>query len=351
MVSAFRGKIGTAVVGTIVSFIAAVFVFEGTCAPRATRGIHESAVAGVVNDQRITLSEFNRAFERRTEFIKQISGGKISEDQIKQFRIRESTFHEIVQQKLMIQDAEKRGMNPPKEAIRQEITKLPYFQKEGKFDPAQYKQVLAANNYNPSQFERMIEEQLLAEAWTSQFDLQSLVSDAELKEEYELSKTERNVKYVSLMSGSEKKGSLTVQETANQVAELLRGDKSNDAKVEKLTEPYGVKIRETNFVPKSAGSLPGLGDDPELSKAVFANPSPLMGKARVYTLPGSIVVVTVKEAKNPDLAQFETERAKLRETVLAKKKRGLQEAAMRQLVDKAKIDSNPDVVGQYTQKG
>jgi hypothetical protein len=350
MLAAFRGKIGTAIVGVIVTFIAAVFVFEGTCSPKVTRGMHEAAVAGIVNDQRISLTEFNRALERRMEFIKQLSGGKITDDQIKQFRVRESTFHEIVQQKLMIQDAEKRGMNPSKEALRQEITKLPYFQKEGKFDPILYKQVLQSNNYSPSQFERMIEEQMLAEAWMGQFDLQAQVSDSELKEEFIDSKTERNVKYVSLMSGSEKKGTFTVQETAQKATEMLKADSKSDAKVNDLLKPYGVTVRETNFISKAGKMVPGLGDQADLMKAVFAEPSPLLNAPKTFTLPGALAVVMVKDAKNPDLQKFDSEKPKLRDQVLAKKKRFLQDSAMKQLIDKASVDSNPEIAGNYVKK-
>ena len=350
MLAAFRGKIGTIIVGVIVTFIAAVFVFEGACSPKVTRGLHESAVAGIVNDQRISITEFNRALERRTEFMKQMSGGKLTDDQMKQFRVRESTFHEIVQQKLMVQDAEKRGMNPSAEALRQEVLKLPYFLKDGKFDPMLYKQVLQSNGYSPSQFERMIEEQLLTEAWMRQFDLQAQVSDAELKEEFVVSKTERNVKYASLMSGSEKKGTLTVQETIQKAAELLKADKNSDAKVNELLKPYGTVVRETNFIPKSTGMIPGLGDQPELVKEVFVEPSPLVGKAKVYTLTGSVAAVLVKEVKNPDLTKFDSEKSRLREQLLSKKKRFLQDEAMKRLIDKASIDSNPEIVGQYAKR-
>lgn len=350
MMSAFRGKIGSIIVGTIVSFIAAVFVFEGACAPKVTRGLHEATIAGEVNSQRITLTEFNRALERRMEFMKQLSGGKINEEQMKQFRIRESTFHELVQQKLMIQDAEKKGLKPSVEAIKAEILKMNYFQKEGKFDPMLYKQVLASNNYSPTQFERMIEEQLLTEAWMGQFDLQIQVSDAELKEEFIQSKTERNLKYASLMSASEKKGNLTVKETMDKVVEFLKADKSNDSKINELLKPYGVALKETNFVSKSVGMIPGLGDQPALVKAVFEEPSSLATKAQLFTLTGSIAAVVIKEAKNPDMAQFEVEKSKLKEQLASKKKRFLQDAAMKALIDKARIDSNPDVVGQYVKK-
>ncbi|RYZ69320.1 MAG: hypothetical protein EOP09_07885, partial [Proteobacteria bacterium] len=93
MFSLLRGKWGSIIVGSIIGFIALVFIFQGVFSPKSTRGLHEASVAGTVNSDRITLQEFNQAFTRRSEFIKNLAGGKITEEQLKQFRVRESTFH------------------------------------------------------------------------------------------------------------------------------------------------------------------------------------------------------------------------------------------------------------------
>ena len=62
MLSWIREKFGTVVIGAIISVIALVFVFYGVFSPKATRGLHEGAVAGTVNGDAITIAEFNRAF-------------------------------------------------------------------------------------------------------------------------------------------------------------------------------------------------------------------------------------------------------------------------------------------------
>src|SRR6478672_9160999 len=110
MLSWIREKFGTAVIGGIISFIAFVFVFYGVFSPKSTRGLHEGSVAGTVNGDPISIAELNRELNRRMEFFKNIAGGKISDEQLKAFRIKEGVFQELVNRKLMVQEAQHQGL-------------------------------------------------------------------------------------------------------------------------------------------------------------------------------------------------------------------------------------------------
>src|SRR3954454_9073989 len=110
MLSWIREKFGTVVIGGIISFIGFVFAFYGVFSPKATRGLHEGAVAGTVNGDPISIAEFNRELNRRMEFFKNLGGGKISDEQLKSFRIKEGVFHELANRKLMIQESQHQGL-------------------------------------------------------------------------------------------------------------------------------------------------------------------------------------------------------------------------------------------------
>jgi peptidyl-prolyl cis-trans isomerase D len=43
------------------------------------------------------------------------------------------------------------------------VSSMPVFQKDGKFDPAIYKKVLAANKYSPAAFEKNLKDDILKE--------------------------------------------------------------------------------------------------------------------------------------------------------------------------------------------
>src|SRR4051794_17487239 len=121
MLSKMRTSFGPMMVSGIIGFIAFVFIFSGVFNPKATRGLHEGAVAGQVNGENISLQEFNREYTRRTEFFRQLGGGKLNPQQLKQFRIHEGVFNELVQKKLLGQSAVKAGLAASDEEVREKI--------------------------------------------------------------------------------------------------------------------------------------------------------------------------------------------------------------------------------------
>src|SRR5947209_7819065 len=118
MLTWIREKFGTVVIGGIILLIAFVFVFYGVVNPRATRGMHEGSVAGTVNGDAITLSEFNQQLKRRTDFFRGLmGGGQISEEQLKAFRVKGMVFQELVRRKLLLQEDHRQGLQASDEEI------------------------------------------------------------------------------------------------------------------------------------------------------------------------------------------------------------------------------------------
>jgi hypothetical protein len=278
-------------------------------------------------------------------------GGKITDEQMKMFRVREGVFQELAQQKLMAQAAIDSGRVPSDEAVRQEIMTLPYFLKDGKFDPMQYKSTLEANRYSPSLFEKMIREQLAVEEWSKSFSNQIRVSDAELKAEFLSSQNQRSYKYVSFPAQAPAAGKdakqpeLTPKAAAEKVAAMLRADKKSDDAVNALVKPFGVAVREISNAPADSGFVAGAEDLPAMSKELFAEEGGLeVGKTKIYESPSRITVVLVTSAKKPDLAKFESMRPELLQSIRSRKERDLMGSVMKKLTEKAKIVTNPSVV-------
>ncbi len=329
----------------VIGFIALVFAFEGVFRPSATNGLHEGAVAGTINGDPITIADYNRALERKLEFLKSLTGGTVSEEQMKMFRVRESVFQELVQQKLMAQAAIDSGRVPSDEAVRHEISKLPYFQKDGKFDPAQYRATLAANNYSTAMFEKMIREQLAVEEWSKSFASQVRISEAELKDEYLSTKNTRTYKLVSIPKDAPSAGGLTPKAAAEKVAGMLGANKKSDDAVNAVLKPFNVSVRESGETSMGAGMVPGAVDHPELTADLFGEKGLSEGKAKIYESPTRISVVYLVSAKKADLARFEAEKKATQLQVRARKERELMGEVMKALQEKATVKSNPAVVG------
>jgi parvulin-like peptidyl-prolyl isomerase len=408
MLTWIREKFGKVVIGGIVAILAAVFVFYGVFSPKNTRGMGEGAVAGTVNGDSISLAEFNRAYTRQLEFFKNMLGGaKISEDQLKNFHIRESVFQELARRKIMIQQAEKLGYVPSDEEIREKILEIPAFQKDGKFDLAQYKQVLDANSYSVASFEKSLRDDVAVEKWQDYFRNRVNVSEGEIKQQFMSSEDKRDIKFVLITSDAGKKDLKVAPEevqkfladpaklnlaksqfesrknteykgktfdavkdeiahdviTSSQQSEIAKAnqalaekvmavftaDKGSDAKVDQILKPYGVQVKNTGMVGRDTQYVPGLGEARDLLADAFAEKSPIDpaqgGKVKKYDMPGRVLIAVVSGNQKPDLAKLATQHDQVAREIVAKKERSLFEAWLKAQTDKAKIDVNPAVMG------
>jgi len=402
MLSWIREKFGTAIIGAIISLIALVFIFYGIFSPKNTRGLGEGAVAGTVNGDPISLAEFNRAYKQQEEFFKNMAGGKFSDEQLKSFHIRERVFQDLVRKKLMSQEAEHQGLVASEEELRDQIKKVPAFQKSGQFDLVTYKQVLEANNYSPASFEHMMRDDISTQHWADYFRARVHISNDEVQDEFTISQNKRNLKYVLLTSEVGQKGvkidtfevtkyladptklniakaqyeqkkaftykgktfdqvkesiahdilaSSKVEEVHKmneslgaQVAALLKADKGSDAKINALLKPYGAEVKSTGFITKLNPFIPGIGEASELMNDAFASASPIEGKAKKYNSAAWVLVATVSESQKPDLSKLDSERQTLIKQVSQRKEREFFEEWMKKVSAKAKIDPNPAVL-------
>ena len=116
-----------------------------------------NAVASV-GDITITRDEFRRAYENTSRFYRDNIQGEFHDEQIKQFVI-----DNLIEGKLWTLAAKEMALTITAEELRDDIMKRQEFQKDGKFDPDLYRQLLAANRLTPSQFETFHTAELLRE--------------------------------------------------------------------------------------------------------------------------------------------------------------------------------------------
>src|SRR5207245_2591788 len=111
------------------------------------------------------------------------------------FRVQESVFRELVQRKLLVQEAHRMGLSASDEEVKQAILEIPTFQKDGKFDLIAYKQTIEASPYGSTgNFEKLVRDDLSAQRWGEFFMRRIHVSDAEARQEFTMTHNKRNVK-------------------------------------------------------------------------------------------------------------------------------------------------------------
>lgn len=356
-----REKFGTAVILGIIVFVGFVFVFSGVFGPKATRGLHQGAIAGKVNGDAITLAEFNRELNRRLEFFKGLMGGNVNEEQIQRFGLRNMAFQELVQRKLLIQEALRAGLAAGNEQVMESIRQIPAFQKDGKFDLLTYKQVLEQNRYTPSSFERLVREDISAQQWGEYFRRRVSVSDEEARREFLSSENKRKIKYVMLplavppaakddkTKKAEKQPQNQPQNQNEQLADellgLLSADGKSDSKVVALLKKngvQGVQVKTTEWLVQAQSVVPGIGDATPLIEDAFASQ---LGKAKKYKLGVGTIVAIQVDSQSPDLEKFAAKRKDIVQALVLRKQRQLYDDWLNQLTKKADIDVNQAVVG------
>jgi len=395
MLSGMRSKFGPIVVGIVVGLISFVFVFMGW---NVGSNLGDNQ-AGSVNGDPILLSEYNRELNRRTEMYQSM---KLSPEQLKAFGIPQAVFNDLVTRKLLQQMAEKRGIRPSDQEIRETIQKMAVFQTEGKFDLAKYRQLLKANQYTPGVFEDMARKDLQVGYWQRFFQAFSKVSENEIREEYTLEKDRRKVRYVYLardqvsknLSISKKRidtflkdktklalaksryesrrngeykgktfeklkrkiarellGSENLSETKKLTASLsqkllgaLRQGKRAAQKV--LRGKSGLKVEDSDWLTRRNEFLPGVGKVSDLFRDLYAE-TPLLnpkkgGQSKKYDLPGGVLVAVLLAKEEPDFKKLDSEESqKLRKKLSYRKVNDLRQGWIKELQAAASIQQNP----------
>jgi len=152
-----------------------------------------SGVAAWVNGDAITVSEYKQALERKTYQFKSMLGGQFDEKFLAQFRIPQRTLSELVQSKLISQQAYKMGIIVPDFELADVIRTAPYFQKDGKFDAELYAKIP-----NRSEMEEMQREAMQVGKFKTYISDRIRPTPAELQTSFALKETKVDLQFAKI---------------------------------------------------------------------------------------------------------------------------------------------------------
>jgi peptidyl-prolyl cis-trans isomerase D len=140
---------------TIMVLIALVFVVT-----MGWWGFEENKEESIitVGDDRVSREEYQRAYQNLSRQYKEFMPGDIPEDQLKQM-----VAEQLIASRLWSQAAKDMGIVVTTDELRDAIAAIPGFQQNGKFDPVQYKRVLASQRWTPAMFEGAYRADLMRE--------------------------------------------------------------------------------------------------------------------------------------------------------------------------------------------
>lgn len=176
--------------GTII----VVFIFWGF----KTVDTGSAGYAAHVNNEIISVGEFQRELDRQTQFYSQMMGGKFDLPPERKASFNNMVLERLIGEKLIAQGAEKEGFRATNSEIRDEIIGIPAFSRDGQFQREAYQGYLNSMHMTPSQFEAGL--RAAAAINTTRTILANVLkpSPAELQKEYLNQQTRMNLDFVEI---------------------------------------------------------------------------------------------------------------------------------------------------------
>jgi len=161
----------------IVVLVTVTFMFFGIY-PSAVSGRTVAKVDGYV----ISSDDLNRVYRNMEENYRQIMKDQFNQDFAK--LLRTQALRELVQNRLLVQEADRVGLRVPDEELQSYIMQIPVFLDRGKFDKRVYEGALRNINMTPALFEANQREYLLRRKLERLVEDGVAVTDAELPAAY-----------------------------------------------------------------------------------------------------------------------------------------------------------------------
>jgi peptidyl-prolyl cis-trans isomerase D len=177
--------------------IIAIFIFAILIIPFAFVGVNSyftsdavNSVA-VVNDQEITLNEYNQAFQNYRRRMQSQMGDAFDADAFDQLIIRRQFIDRMIDEELLSQLSIDAGLAVTDERLSEEIRGMAGFEVDGEFNLDVYQQRLAAQGMSPQQFENDVRVSLVMNQFPQAIGSSAISTDWEVNDYVRLQEQKR----------------------------------------------------------------------------------------------------------------------------------------------------------------
>ena len=153
----------------------------------AGTGTNPNDAIATIEGRKVTVGQYQRAYQNQLMQIRQSYGGQLNEDMIRRLQIPQRVVQQMVDEEATVAAANQLGMTVSDAELRERILRMPGFQLNGEFiGDARYRQLLANQRppLRPSEFEDQLRKGLLSEKLQAAVTSWINVSDAEAEAEY-----------------------------------------------------------------------------------------------------------------------------------------------------------------------
>ncbi len=190
--------------------IVLVFVFWGV---GSFRGKQKTTLAEV-NDQEVPARRFMEAYQRQLDAMREQNPNLSAED-LQEMDFKRQVFNQLIDQILLLQEAEKMGFSSSPAEISSRIKSLPSFrdQETQRFDPERYTALLQANRMSPAQFESDMGKDLLSQKLLDALSAVIRVSEQEARGLFAFVNEKATIEYI-LFADADFSDQVSVTESA-----------------------------------------------------------------------------------------------------------------------------------------
>ena len=246
--------------------IIVVFVFWGIGSYSGPKGLVAS-----VNGKNITEVEFQRAYAMMEDNLRR-SIPNLTSEMLESFQLEQRVLQSLMQEKLIEDEAERAGLTISPYELRAVLEQLPYFQKDGKFSPEIYKEVLSKNHITPRQFETDQAKSMLPAKLQRLMTAGAYVDPAAAKAMFDYAAERRRVDYIMFPASAH------MSEAAPSEEEVA---KTYEAQSASFTVPPSVDVEFVRLDPAVMGN-PAAISDAELRAAYDARKSQYTEEEKIH---------------------------------------------------------------------
>jgi peptidyl-prolyl cis-trans isomerase D len=192
MLNLMRKNAGTWLIKILLGAIVLVFVFWGVGSFR-DRAVGRVAI---VNGEPIMVEEYNEAYNRLLEQIKQRYGNRLNDEMLKMLQVKKQTMDQLIEKRLLLSEAKRLNFKVSDEELSTTIKAIAAFQDNGNFDNRRYHAVLTQNRLTPESFEAKQREFVLMDKVRSFISDSVKVSDSEVEDSYQWKNSQIKMDYV-----------------------------------------------------------------------------------------------------------------------------------------------------------
>jgi peptidyl-prolyl cis-trans isomerase D len=172
-----REKLTGILAGVFFAVLIIPFAFVGVNSYFTADAVNSVAV---VNEQEITLNDFNQSFQNYRRRMQSIMGANFDAEQFDQAIVRREHLDTMIDQELLAQLSIEAGLSVADDRLAMAIREIPAFQVDGVFNADVYQSRLLAQGRTPKQFENDMRAQMIMGQFPSSIATSAISTSWEL---------------------------------------------------------------------------------------------------------------------------------------------------------------------------